>query len=135
MGPDQPPMLHTATESGRMLGELWLVSEADADMPEGGRMKSVLTLGYDPERKQFIGTFISSMMTYLWLYEDGQLDEAGKKLTLHATGPSFASERATAKYQDIFEFHSADHRTLTSLVQQDDGTWQQVVKVDYRRIA
>ena len=43
------------------------------------------------------------MMTHLWLYE-GELDAAGKVLTLDADGPSFTDPSATAKYQDVIEF-------------------------------
>ena len=37
----------------------------------------IMTLGYDPQKKRFVGTLIGSMMTHLWVY-DGALD-AGRR--------------------------------------------------------
>ena len=45
-----------------------------------------MTLGYDPVQKRFVGTFIGSMMTHMWIY-NGTLDAAGKVLTLDTEGP------------------------------------------------
>ena len=65
------------------------------------------------------------MMTNLWVY-DGELDAAGKVLTLDAEGPSFTAEGKMAKYKDIIEFKSNDHRMLTSRTLGDDGKWTTV---------
>ena len=95
-GPDQPPMKHTGTETVRSLG-VWV--QCEGVMPGDVAMKTVMTLGYDPAKKKFVGTFIGSMMTNLWVYE-GELDATGKVLTLDAEGPSFADPTKTAKYKD-----------------------------------
>jgi hypothetical protein len=89
MAPDKPKETFRGTESVRSLGGLWTVGEGTGDMPGGGTSKSVMTLGYDPQRKRFVGTFIASMMTYLWVYE-GTLDASRKVLTLDTEGPNFA---------------------------------------------
>jgi hypothetical protein len=126
-GPDQPPDKHVGTETVRSLA-VWVLCEGT--MPDG--MRTVMTLGYDPARKRFVGTFIGSMMTHLWVYE-GELDAAGKVLTLDAEGPSFADPTRTAKYKDAIEIVSPDHRTLTSRFQGDDGQWHQFMTAHYRR--
>jgi hypothetical protein len=38
-----------------------------------------------------------------------------------------------AKYQDIIEFITPDHRTLTSRMQSEDGAWHQFMFAHYRR--
>jgi hypothetical protein len=38
-----------------------------------------------------------------------------------------------AKYQDIMEFVSDDHRTLSSQMQNDDGTWNKFMTAHYYR--
>jgi Protein of unknown function (DUF1579) len=130
MEPDQPPQTGTGAESVRALGELWVLLEGRGDL-SGGDI-SIITLGYDPEKNRFVGTFIGSTMTYLWLY-DGELDAAGKVLTLYAEGPSMLGDGTTAKYQDVIEIVSDDHRVFRSRVLGDDGKWQEFMTADYRR--
>jgi hypothetical protein len=132
MGPDQPPMKSSGTESVRSLGGLWTLGEGGCEMPGGGIGTTLMTLGYDPARKRFVGTFVGSMMTHLWIY-DGALDPDGKVLTLDAEGPSFAGEGKMAKYQDIIEFKSDDHRVLSSQALGDDGKWHRFMTAHYRR--
>ncbi|HEX6201727.1 MAG TPA: DUF1579 domain-containing protein, partial [Thermoanaerobaculia bacterium] len=127
MGPDQPPAEHEGTESVRPLGELWTIGEGSSQMPDGGPATTIMTLGYDPERQRFVGTFVGSMMTHLWIYE-GTLDEAGKVLTLDAEGPDFSGEGKMAKYQDVIEWVSDDHRVLRSRMLGDDGEWRQFME-------
>src|SRR5262245_17188305 len=54
MVPDQPPMKGKSSESARMLGGFWLVSEGTGEMMDM-KMTSVLTLGYDPGKKKYVG--------------------------------------------------------------------------------
>jgi hypothetical protein len=132
MGPDAPPETCDGTESVRTIGGLWILAEGQGEMPGGGPMTSLLTLGYDPEKRRFVGTFIGSMMTCLWVY-DGELDEAEKVLTLNAEGPDFTKPGKTAKYRDVIEFKSDDHRVLSSHALGDDGQWHQFMTANYRR--
>ena len=100
-------------------------------MPDGGPATTLLTLGYDPAKKRFVGTFIGSMITNLWVY-DGALE--GDVLTLDAEGPSFADPNKTAKYQDIIEIVSDDHHILYSQVQTDNGQWKRFMTAHYHRM-
>ena len=133
MEPGKPPERSKGTEHVRSLGDLWILGEGKGDMPGGGAAAMLLTLGYDPQRKRFVGTWVGSMMTHLWIY-DGTLDASGRVLTLDTEGPSMtAPETAMGKYRDVIEFLSDDHRTLTSHVLGDDGTWRKFMTAHYRR--
>lgn len=132
MGPGQPRQRSTGSESVRSLGGLWTVGEGQGEMPGGGGATTIMTLGYNPQTKRFVGAFIASMMTHLWIY-DGALDAAGHVLTLAAEGPSFAGDGTMAKYRDAIEFKSDDHRVLTSRVLGEDGTWSEFMTAHYRR--
>lgn len=132
MGPDKPPEKFTGTDSVRSLGGLWVLCEGRGEMPGGGTATTLMTLGYDPVRKRYVGTFIGSMMTHLWVY-DGALDPTGKVLTLDAEGPNFSVEGKLTKYKDVIEFKSDDHRVLTSHMQTDDGQWIGFMTAHYRR--
>lgn len=123
------------TEKVRSLGGLWVMAEGQGQMPDGGSATMIMTIGYDPTKKRYVGTWVGSMMTHLWIY-DGELDSAGKVLTLNSEGPDMspgATPGKRAKYQDVIEIKSADHRTLTSHCQSDDGNWQQFMTANYRR--
>ena len=120
-----------SVERVRALGDVWIQGETQTEMPGMGPVVMQLTLGYDAQKKRFVGTWLGSMMTYLWVY-DGELDAAGKSLTLNAEGPSMAGE-GMAKYQDIITIVGPDERTLTSQQLQADGTWKRFMKATYKR--
>jgi hypothetical protein len=132
MGPDQPPMKSGGRGSIRSLGGLWILNEGSGEMPGGGEMKSIITLGYDPTKGKFVGTFIASMMTHLWNYE-GSLDASGKVLTLDAEGPSMAGDGGMANYQDIVTVENDNHWILSSQMQGPDGQWMKFMTAHYRR--
>jgi hypothetical protein len=64
---------------------------------------------------------------------DGELDAGEKVLTLSAEGPDFSVPGKTAKYKDVIEFKSDDHRVFSSHVLADDGKWQHFNTANYRR--
>ena len=132
--PGKPPTKMTGTESVRSLGGLWMVSEGTFTGTESGSWKSITTLGYDPQAKAFVGTFIATMMTHLWPYR-GSLNAEKTVLTLDSEGPSFSGDGTMQKYQDIVTVVSKNHRILTSQVQGPDGKWTQFMKMDAFRKA
>jgi hypothetical protein len=132
MGPGQPPTKSTGTESVRSLGGLWVLAEGQGEMPGAGLATTVMSLGYDPQKKRYVGTWIGSMMTHLWLY-NGTLNASERVLTLDTEGPDFAGEGRMAKYKDVIEFKSDDHRVLTSHTLGADGEWRGFMTAHYRR--
>ena len=131
-GPDQPPTKVTGTETVRSIGGLWVQCEGRGEMPGGGASTSVMTLGYDPARRRFVGTFIASMMTHLWVY-DGELDAGGRVLTLDTEGPSFTAVGKMARYKDVIEIKDDGGRLLSSSFLGDDGQWHSFMSASYRR--
>jgi hypothetical protein len=132
MGPDKPAEKFSGTETVRLIGDLWIQGEGHGEMPAGSPAITQMTLGYDPQKKRFVGTWIGSMMSYLWVY-DGWLDASETILTLAAEGPSFAGDGTMAKYEDIVEIKSDDHRMLKSRVLGEDGKWNEFLVGHYRR--
>lgn len=135
MGPDQPPMKSTGSESVRAIGDIWIQGDGQFPMPDGNTAASRLTLGYDPAKQRYVGTWLGSMMAFLWIYE-GQVDASGKILTLETTGPDMSGSEPggkMARYQDIWEFVEDGHRILTSQMQAADGSWKRFVTAHYYR--
>jgi len=121
MGPDQPVMNCEGKIKGRMLGEMWMVADFENSMGDS-KMSAILTIGYDPQQKHYVGTWVDSMTNYMWKYE-GSVDKSGKVLTLRAEGPNMMEEGKLAKYEDIYTFTSADAWGITSRMQGQDGEW------------
>ena len=132
MGPGQPPFKSTGTETVRALGELWIVCEGTGNMPDGGAGHMRLTLGYDPARQAFVGSWVGSMMTHMWVY-GGQLDAAGRVLTLDTEGPSMQGDGKTVRYQDVITLIDANTRTLHSQTLGEDGQWTRFMTATYQR--
>ncbi|RPI27155.1 MAG: DUF1579 domain-containing protein [Acidobacteria bacterium] len=131
MEPGKPSEKVTWTETVRSLGGIWIIAEGQGETP-GGNATTMMTLGYDPQKKRFVGTFVASMMTNMFVYE-GALDSTGKVLRLDTEGPSMTGDGKIAKYQDIMEIKSDDHRVLTSQILTDDGNWVKFMEANYRR--
>lgn len=132
MGPGEPPMQSSGTEQVRALGELWVILEGIGTMPGGDETRTQMALGYDPEKKAVIGTWVGSMMTHLWIYR-GTLDADQKVLTLETEGPSFTGDGTTARYRDVITLVNANERTLTVSGLQPDGRWNEFMTTTYQR--
>ena len=132
MEPGKPPEKYEGTLNVRSLGGLWILAECEGDMPCVGPATTLMTLGYNPQKSRFVGTFMGSMMTHLWIY-DGSLDAERRVLTLDTEGPSMTDETKMAKFQDIVEFKNDDHWVLRSQVLGDGGNWHEFMMADYKR--
>lgn len=129
--PGQESVVCKGVEDAKMMGGFWLVGQGDGDMM-GLKMKSVLTLGYSPEKKKYVGTFFSSCDSYLWKYE-GEMDASGKKLTLHTEGPLPTDLTKTGKYREVLELVDKDHKTFTSYLTDESGKETKFMTMEYVR--
>jgi hypothetical protein len=131
MEPGKPAVKCKGTESARSLGGFWVLSEGKGDMM-GVTINYVLTLGYDPQKKKYVGTWVDSMTSHSWKYE-GSVDADGKVLTLETEGPCPMAPEKTTKFKDVTEFKSKDHRVFTSKMLGDDGKWTTIATVTAHR--
>ncbi|MDX2146174.1 MAG: DUF1579 domain-containing protein [Planctomycetota bacterium] len=137
-GPDQPPLKSSGRERVRMVGDFWLVFEGESEMPGGGGPASTLmTLGYDPARDLFVGSWLGSMMTHLYIYE-GHLEVSadGKThtLPLHTTGPDWSDPSKTARYQDVHQLHADGRRLMWAQLINAEGKPTSFMSADYTRV-
>jgi hypothetical protein len=130
--PGEPAETLVGTEAVRQVGDLWVIAEGRGPMPGGGEAHMIMTLGYDPGRGRFTGSWVGSMMTHMWVYE-GELDAEGRVLTLSAVGPDFEAPGRTRNYQDIIEVVDEDTRLLRSRMQGASGEWQDLMSARYTR--
>ncbi len=120
-GPGAPEMTCTGKITSRMLGGYWVVNEMKGETA-GMAMQGLQTIGYDPEKKKYVGTWVDSMMGHMWQYT-GSVDKTGKILSLEAKGPSFMTDGKETLFRDVYEFKSKDEIVATSQMQGPDGEW------------
>ncbi len=120
------------TESYRAVGPFWVVGESVGSMPDGDLHVSLTTLGWDPGKGRFVGTWIGSSMPVLWAY-DGELDEAGRSLSLYSDGPAMDGSDAVIPYRDVMTFVDDNTRTRTAYTKDAGGQWTEFMHVEYRR--
>lgn len=130
---DKPQETMRGTEIMRSLGDVWFVGEGKMSMPGGGEGTAIITLGYDPSKGRFVGSWIGTMMLNMWVY-DGELDASGKKLILSAEGPSFMGEAGRFQYRDTIEIIDENHRTLSGSMLGKDGKWTTFMVAHYHRV-
>ncbi len=119
----------TGTETVTAMGDLWIVGRGRYD---GGTGQSQVTLGFDPKRDRFVGTWVGTMGSYQWVY-DGKLD--GNTLTLACEGPAFDGSGRMQNYRDVHEVIDEKNRTLKAYVEEADGSWRHFMTTTYTRKA
>ena len=129
--PGKPPIKSSGTEKAHMMGGFWLVSDVRGEFMDIA-IEAKLTLGYDPKKEKYVGTWIDSMGSYLWHYQ-GAVDDTGKTLTLDTEGPCPQRGGRLSKFKEVIEIKSKNERVFTSSIREDDGTWTKLVTVRYRR--
>lgn len=130
MEPGKPPVRSKGTESVRSLGGFWSVAEMKGDCM-GVPVTGVMTLGYDPQVKKYVGTWVCSACDFLCKYQ-GTVDSSGKVLTLETEGPSPTTGK-TVRMKDVIEIKDKDHKVLTSYLLGEDGKWVSFMTMNSRR--
>ncbi|HOF42172.1 MAG TPA: DUF1579 domain-containing protein [Candidatus Hydrogenedentes bacterium] len=134
MGPGAEPITHTGTETVEAIGGFWVMGRNEGICTlDGSPFTGIMTLGYDPAKEKYVGTWVDSMNSHLWTYE-GTVDAAGKTLTLETEGMSPANPEETCKFRDVMELKGRDERVFTSSFEGPDGEWMKMVAIKSRRV-
>lgn len=121
MAPGQPPLKATGSETAEMLGGFWVIGKTKAEMM-GAPFSGIMTFGFDPAKKQYIGTWVDSNTSTMWNYT-GTLDTSGKILTLESKGMC-PMEGKVCTFRDKIEFKSDDERVMTGTkYDEKSGAW------------
>lgn len=131
-GPGMEPVRLESRAEARLLGGKWLVEESRGTAAMGGDFTSIFTLGYDPARERFVGTFISSMQRHLWSYT-GSLETSGDVLVLETEGPILGNPQKTTRYREYIENKDADRKVIRSMILGPDGEWFEFSHAEYQR--
>lgn len=129
--PGDATMKFESTENIRKLGPFWIVSESTGTVGDTP-IESKLTLGYDLTKNKIVGSWIDSVQSYQWVYE-GEFDDTGKVLTLETTGPCPMKPGTMSNFKEVLELKDKNTKVFTSSMQQEDGTWIQIMSVESKR--
>src|SRR5688572_18455384 len=109
--PGKPPLKLKSTENTRRIGGFWILSESEVT-PPGMPFARALTLGYDPQKKKYVGTWVDSTnATHIGKYE-GSMDVAGRTLTLEAEMPSPFDPSRSVHVREVIELKSPDQKVV-----------------------
>ncbi|MBB3205189.1 hypothetical protein FHS27_000956 [Rhodopirellula rubra] len=132
MGPDNESSQSSGKMTCRTMGGLWLICESSGGTSDEDKWSSIMTLGFDPTKNRYVGTFVGSMMANIWHYR-GTVDESGKRLPLDSKGPKFGGA-GTCLYRDTIEIVDANEWLMISEMQDDDGAWVKFMHGKHTRI-
>ena len=130
--PDGKEATYRGRETVTAIGPYWVQCVGTGEMPGGGDATMVLTLGYNARTKRFVGTWLGSMMSELWVY-DITRDASGNVLTMAVEGPNMTGD-GTAQYRDVIEWGGDDTRVLKSFAQGPEGAWVPFMTATYQRV-
>lgn len=118
------------TETVVLVGGFWAVFDIKfADMM-GGPWHGHGTIGYDPVKKKYVGSFVHSMAPFMSIGE-GTADAGGKTMTMSwdGVGPSGESE----KMREVFEMKDKDNAVMTMYGAGPDGKEMKHFTMTYKR--
>lgn len=129
---DAEPMSSKGSETNEMFGDFWLLSKFTTDfggMKYSGRMQ----LGYDPQKKKYVGTWIDTMSPYLSTME-GTYDEKTKTTTMLATGVDVMTGKpSTSKMTTRIESDDVKVFEMFMPVEGKKDEWWKSMEIKYTR--
>ena len=132
MQPGQPPIETKGAERSRMIGGFWATFEHTGSF-QGQPFTGILTLGYDAEKRSYVGTWIDSMSPYLTTMK-GDYDPATKTMTAIGAGRDAMTGKQT-RTKHVSQYVDDDTRTFQMYMTGDDGKEFKVMEITYHRRA
>jgi hypothetical protein len=129
--PGKPMAESKGVETASMgLGGFWLTYEYKGEMM-GAPFTGRGSMGFDQQKQKYVGTWIDSMKSGLFLSE-GTADDSGRVFTMMAQGYCDSQGKAITMKQ-VMELKDKDTRTLTFLSPNPDGKDMVVGSIEYKR--
>jgi hypothetical protein len=127
--PNGQPTLSKAVETNTMVGDVWMVSDFKGEMA-GAAFHGSSQMGYDPQKKKYIGSWIDSAGPYPTAME-GTYDSAKKTLTIVGIGKDPTGTEMKMKLVTVYK--EKDTRTMSMFIESPSGEWMRMMEVDYQR--
>lgn len=127
-GPDAEPITSKATETNRMIGEMWLISEFKGTFGDQAFTGHGM-FGYDPEKKKYVASWIDSMLPSIAMLE-GEYDESKKTMTYLMDGKGMDGKPQKSKLVTVQP--DKNTRTMTML-SEVEGEFVKTMEIAYTR--
>lgn len=128
--PGAEAMVSKGTETNKMLGKFWLLSEFKSDfggMEYTGRGQ----FGYDPSAKKCVGTWVDTMSPYMQTME-GNYDVETHTLSMTTEGMDFMTGKIV-KGRNVTTYIDNDTKKFEMYAPGPDGKEFKVMEVMYKR--
>ena len=120
------------TYESKMLGEFWVVSEAQREMM-GMPVHSITTIGYDPKKTQSVGTSVNSMSHQMVKFE-GNVDKTGRILTMQCEVQVYDRPEEKSQCRFVKEVIGNDEIKDISQWQDETGEWVTIFTFVSKRV-
>ena len=122
--PGMPEMKSDATEVIESVGPFWTQSRFTCDFM-GMPYLGTGCLGYDAEKKEFVGTWIDNMSSAFALMK-GELDAETNSVVMHWSAPDMTGQVQPHRSVSVVD---GDTRTSTFYVGEGEGTKSMVIEM------
>ena len=130
--PDAEPVKSKGMETNRMLGGVWLISDFEGEAA-GEKFQGHMQLGYDPQKKKYVGTWIDTMSPYLQTME-GDYDKATHTSTMLSKGVDIQTGKpSTSKNITRYEGEDAKTFEMHMPLEGQEGKWWKMMEIKYKR--
>ncbi len=126
--PGSEPQVSKGVETNEMVGELWLASRFEGAFM-GSPFEGRAFLGYDTEKKMYVGTWIDSMTTQISFLQ-GTAEGPVRTLWTDGVHP-LTGERTREKHLQTFV--DDDTRSFSLSMSLGEGQWVRAMRITYRR--
>jgi hypothetical protein len=124
------PQVSKGTETSRMLGGFWLVSDFESEMM-GQPFRGLGTTGYDPAKKKYVGTWVDSMSAVLSTSE-ARYDPKTRTMTGYME--SLDEKGKKARFKETTQWKEDGSRVFTMYSPAGkDGKERAVMRITYVR--
>lgn len=113
-----------AKEKVTGIGQFWILSDFTSEfmgMPYHGSGH----VGYDPEKKKYVGTWVDGMSSYFSIME-GDYDASKKALVMRWQAPDMTGQMASHRSEST---ETGDTRTMTFFMGEGEGTKTMVIEM------
>jgi hypothetical protein len=123
------PAVTKGTESSKMLGGFWMISDFDGNMM-GFDFQGHGTLGYDAETKKYVGSWMDSLSPGA-MHMKGDYDKANKTLTMEGMAPG--PDMQPAKHRLVTSYKEDGKRVMTMYITPKDGEEAKFMTMEYTK--